>query len=77
MYPNDLDQEMEGYTWGERITPNYTPWYGGWGGYGGYGYRDYMNKQATLAPPYDPEGHFESPYYDYGKTTTNMAHANK
>ena len=24
-----------------------------------------MNHQATLAPPYDPSGHFESPYYHY------------
>lgn len=63
MYPNDLDQEMQGYTWGERLTPAWRPYVAA------YGYYDYWNSQGTLAPPFDPAGHFESPYYDYGNNT--------
>ena len=66
MYPNKLDTEMQDYTYGERIHPGYQGY--NWGNAvapnNDYGW-GYMNNQATLAPPYDPVSHFESPYYHY------------
>ena len=59
MYPNELDDEMHGYVYGDKIIPHWNGWSNGW-------YNDYWNHQGTLAPPFDPNSHFESPYYDYG-----------
>jgi hypothetical protein len=81
MYPNELDEEMKGYTYGDKLYP-------AWWGYGypfnnanntnyannyysnpwlhtANGYSDYWNNQNTFAPPYDPDSHFKSPYYHY------------
>lgn len=67
LYPNDLDAEMTHYTYGERLPNNHYGYggFGGYGGYGGYNYTDYWNNQGTLAPPFDPNYHFETPYYHY------------
>jgi len=76
MYPNELDSEMKGYKYGDRLTPM---WYGGWGngtyngGYSGhydankthYNGRDLFRNKGTFAPDFDPNSHFESPYYHY------------
>lgn len=58
-YPNDLDQEMKGYYYGDRLYPYWYNWTNtnNWG--------SYYNNQGNFAPPYDPWGHFESPYYHY------------
>lgn len=56
---------MEGYKYGERLQPtwyNYT--YGGWPSRDSY-FTTYWNNQGTMAPPFDPKAHFESPYYWY------------
>jgi len=59
-YPNDLDQEMQHYTYGERLNPQWYP----------YShdptYSNYWRDQETFAPTFDPRSHFESPYYHYG-----------
>ena len=62
MYPNKMDQEMQGYEYGDKLKPS---WYG-WGNGGTNNYDNYYVHQGTLAPPFDPNSHFESPYYDYG-----------
>jgi len=64
MYPNELDHEMKDFVYGDKIHPTYM-WDSGnltstkefnW---------DYFNHQSTLAPPFDPNSPFESPYYHY------------
>lgn len=60
-YPNELDQEMKGFKYGERLYPQWYNWTGAWG------YHDYYNNQGNFAPPYDPHGNFESPYYHYNR----------
>lgn len=66
MYPNELDEEMSNYTWGEKIYPGYS-WGYGWG-YGNYSSghgADYWSNQKDFAPAYNPYSHFEAPYYHY------------
>lgn len=60
MYPNELDDEMQGFVYGDKLDPSWHGWSGNW-------YDNYWNHHGTLAPPFDPTSHFESPYYDYGK----------
>lgn len=64
MYPNELDNEMHGYHYGDRLTPTWR-----WNNDDVNATKnfnmDYYNHQSTLAPPFDPYGHFESPYYHY------------
>lgn len=65
-YPNELDQEMTNYTWGEKLMPAWHSW--GWSGNNsGYAndYLRYWSDQGTFAPPYKPNSHFEAPYYHY------------
>lgn len=58
-YPNELDQEIKGYNYGDRLYPQWQNWTGA------HMWSDYYNNQGNFAPPYDPYGHFESPYYHY------------
>jgi hypothetical protein len=66
MYPNELDQEMKGYKYGDRLSIGHS------GGYAGANnYQTYMYDQGTFAPPYNPQSHFETPYYEYPNHTYN------
>ena len=66
-YPNKLDEEMKDYTYGDRVDPrwSYTYGWGNWthgvhgGAYGGW----QRAEHDLIAPKYDPNAHFESPYY--------------
>jgi hypothetical protein len=60
MYPNELDQEMQGYKYGDRLTVNWIPYVAS------KNYWDYWGHQGTFAPPFNPNGTYESPYFDYG-----------
>lgn len=60
MYPNELDQEMQGYTYGDKLVPRWFPYVAS------SNYWDYWSHQGTFAPPFNPSGLYESPYYDYG-----------
>ena len=59
-YPNELDQEMQGYTYGDRLIPAWIPYVAS------KNYWDYWSHQGTFAPPFNPNGTYESPYWDYG-----------
>jgi hypothetical protein len=59
-YPNELDQEMKGYTYGDRLPIAWVPYAGA------ANYSSYMHDQGTFAPPFDPHAHFENPYYEWG-----------
>lgn len=63
MYPNELDQEMKGYKYGDRLSVSWTPYVAA------HDYKTYMYDQGTFAPPYNPSGHFETPYYEYPNHT--------
>ena len=60
MYPNELDQEMKGYKYGDRLQVAWAPYAGAANN------SAYMYNQGTFAPPFDPNSHFETPYYEYG-----------
>lgn len=84
VYPNKLDSEMQDYTYGDKVTPNYYNNYwdhnyrrnqynniynkdrgynpnNKWNRHTGWGFQD----TGSIAPKFDPNSHFESPYYDY------------
>lgn len=67
MYPNELDEEMSNYTWGEKIYPGWSHSYYGWGAgnYSSPGWGNYWTNQKDFAPSYNPYSHFEAPYYHY------------
>jgi hypothetical protein len=60
VYPNELDQEMQGYTYGDKLRPQWFPYVTS------NNYWNYWAHQGTFAPPFNPAGLYESPYYDYG-----------
>jgi hypothetical protein len=60
-YPNELDQEMKNYKFGDKIHPagwnynnNYS-WNGEWW--------NTFGTEQTFAPPFDLHSPFEGPYY--------------
>jgi len=86
-YPNELDDEIRGYKYGDKVDPGWNRW-GGWddGAYRGNQYKniyDAKNRSynpnnkydrkngwgfrdvGKIAPPYDRNAHFETPYYNY------------
>ena len=63
MYPNELDQEMKGYHYGDRLDVAWTPYVAA------QDYSTYMYDQGTFAPPYNPDGDRETPYYNYPNHT--------
>lgn len=73
-YPNELDQEMKGYKYGDRLAVAWNAY--GNGAVGAHNYSHYMHDQGTFAPPYDPWGHFESPYYEYNNQSWYNSHWN-
>lgn len=52
---------MKGFNYGDRLYPQWYNWTGA------IGWSDYWNNQGNFAPPYDPNGFFESPYYHYNR----------
>ena len=41
-YPNELDDEIQGYKYGDKVDPGWNRW----GGYYGYGYNDASYKNG-------------------------------
>lgn len=76
-YPNKLDEEMKDYTYGDRVDPrwSYTYGWGNWthgihgGAWGGW----QRAEHDLIAPKYDPNAHFESPYYHLKGTVGGSA----
>lgn len=85
-YPTDLDQETQGYNYGDKVsTSGY--WRSWWdASYRSKKYNDIYNpetrvynddntwhpvfgwgfkEQAKIAPAFDPNAHYQTPYYDY------------
>lgn len=50
---------MQDYTYGDKLIPQWRSWSAA------HFYGDYWGNQGTLAPPFDPNAHFSSPYYDH------------
>lgn len=54
---------MKGYKYGDRLEVAWTPYVAA------QDYKTYMYDQGTFAPPYNPNGDRETPYYHYPNHT--------